>query len=79
ATFTMGKGDGAYTVTGEQIERIGKPPFRIENTQVSVTLKNPNLQKASVLDINGYVTSTVDVTNGTVRLPADALYLVLHP
>ncbi|MFT7513400.1 MAG: hypothetical protein ACI9QL_002613 [Candidatus Omnitrophota bacterium] len=79
ATFTMGKGDGAYTVTGEQIERIGKPPFRIENTQVSVTLKNPRLQKASVLDINGYVTSTVDVTNGTVRLPADALYLVLHP
>ena len=79
ATFTVGKGDSAYEVEGEQIVRTGEPPFRIANTEVSVRVRNPALKKATVLDINGYPADTVELTDGLVELPASAMYLVLTP
>jgi hypothetical protein len=78
AKFTLGKGDSAYTVEGEQIERIGKPPFRIANTRVTITVDNPDLTEAIVLDINGYPSSKLTVTDGCVELPSDAVYVVLR-
>jgi hypothetical protein len=77
ATFTVGKGDGAYQVEGEQIVRIGVPPFRIANTLVSLVVRNSRLTKATVLDINGYPTSKVEINRGRVRLPKNAVYVVL--
>jgi len=79
ASFTLGQGEGAYTVQGERIVRIGKPPFRIANTQVTVTVNNSRLTQATVLDINGYPKSKLEITNGRVMLPEDAIYVVLQP
>lgn len=80
ATFTIGKGDNAYEVEGEQIVRIGKPPFRIANTEVTVAVKNPQLTAATVLDINGYaVGKLAPNAEGAFELPKDAIYVVLHP
>lgn len=78
ATFTVGKGDGAYQVTGEQIVRIGKPPFRIANTEVTVTINNPQLNHVSFLDINGYIKNSKPVVGGKVELSADTIYAVMH-
>ncbi len=77
ATFTVGKGDGAYRVDGEQIVRIGVPPFRIANTLVSLVVRNSRLTQATVLDINGYPSSNIEVNQGRVQLPKDAVYVVL--
>ena len=79
STFTVGKGDGAYTVEGEQIVRIGKPPFRIAHTLATVTVKNRRLAQAVVLDINGYPKSTMSIPKGRVTLPKDAIYVILRP
>ena len=78
ASFTIGKGDAAYEVDGEQIVTVGKPPFRIANTRVSVTIENPQLTSVSYLDINGYKTATEKVTDGRVTLPTNTIYAVLH-
>lgn len=78
ASFTLGKGESAYTVEGEQIERIGKPPFRIANTRVTVTVDNARLTEAIVLDINGYPATQIAVKNGRVELPTDTIYVVLR-
>jgi len=78
ATFTVGKGDGAYSVEGEQIVRIGKPPFRIANTRVKATIRNPSLDEAVVLDINGYPREKIDINHGQVVLPEDATYVILR-
>jgi hypothetical protein len=77
ATFTVGKGDAAYSVEGEQIVRIGKPPFRIANTQVTLTVRNSGLTEAVVLDINGYAVTHIVISDGRVQLPKDAMYVVL--
>ena len=78
ATFTLGKDDAAHAVEGEQIVRIGKPPFRIANTLVTITVRNPRLTQAIVLDINGYPTSQVELRDGRITLPKDAIYVVLR-
>ncbi len=79
ATFTIGKGKQAYRVNGEQIVRVGNPPFRIANTLVTVEINNPGLTQAVVLDINGYPKSKQQVRQGQVTLPKDAMYVVLKP
>ena len=78
ATFRVGKGEGAYEVKGEQIERIGEPPFRIANTEVTVTVGNPSLVRATVLDINGYKAAEIPVENGRVTLPKNAIHTILR-
>ncbi len=79
ASFTIGKGERAYSVEGEQIVRIGKPPFRIANTNVTLAIDNPRLSEAVVLDIHGYKKLTVPIENGRLTLPEDAIYVVLRP
>ncbi len=78
ATITLGKGDKAQQIQGEQIVRIGKPPFRIENTLATVTFRNPALNKATQLDINGYPKAQLEIQGGKVELPKDAVYVVLQ-
>jgi len=78
-TFTVGKGKGAYHVTGEQIVRIGKPPFRIANTEVTIRFKNERFTKAEILDINGYASESRQIDHGTFRLPQDCIYAIATP
>jgi hypothetical protein len=65
-----------------RILSAGKSPFQVENTDATVTVANPSLTKAVLLDINGMATPTpVEAKSGggkvTVVLPANAIYLVL--
>jgi hypothetical protein len=78
AKFLVGKGANAYEVDGEEIVRIGKPPFRITNSLVNLEVKNDGLKEAVVLDINGYPVKTIPIERGKIELPKDAIYVVLR-
>lgn len=78
ATFTVGKGKGAYAIQGEQIVRIGKPPFRIAHTLATITIKNPKLKQAVALDIHGYPKVTMALQKGRITLPKDCIYIILQ-
>lgn len=79
ATFEVGRGDSAYEVEGEQIARIGSPPIRLANSDVSVRFPtNPELTTATALDVNGYPRETVAADDGVFRVPSDAIYLVVE-
>jgi hypothetical protein len=61
----------------------GKPPLQVENLEATVTIANPRLSKAVLLDINGMATQTpVELRQSggkaTVVLPANTIYLVLQ-
>ena len=65
-----------------RIISVGKVPLQVENTEATVTVANPRLTKAMLLDINGMATQTpVEVKRAdgkvTVVLPANTMYLVL--
>ena len=75
--------DGKQTYRGHKIVNTGKMPWQVARTDVTLTLKNPRLTKATLLDAAGYARSAVKGTraaNGafTVTLPPDTLYLVLE-
>ncbi|MCX7846979.1 MAG: hypothetical protein N2595_02965 [bacterium] len=68
----------------KEILDTGKPPWRVQNTRVRLTVKNPSLRSATLLDVNGYRTRPIpahhDETNGTlhVQLPLATMYAVLE-
>lgn len=70
------------TVRGMQIVNTGRPPWRIANTQVSVTLKNRAITRAVRLDVGGYPAEEVPLQSKgdarTVELPPETMYLVLE-
>ena len=70
------------TIDGYRIVATGKPPWRIANTDVTLTIANPNLSKAVLLDEAGYAARDVEVTGEggklTVKLPPDTMYLILQ-
>jgi hypothetical protein len=78
ATFQYGD----RPTQGEKILFTGKPPWRVRNTQATVTIANPGLTKATLLTVDGYASSRVPVQSGdgrlTVQLPPDTMYLVLE-
>jgi len=78
ATFTVEK----KTFQGFRIDDTGSVPWNVANTQVTVTVKNPGLKKAILLDANGYAVKELTLTKTaggvSVELPADALYVVLQ-
>ena len=77
ATFKSGNED----IQGYKIVATGQPPWRVANTDVTLTITNPNLTKAVLLDPSGYAAKDVpvQVAGGklTIKLPADTMYLVL--
>jgi hypothetical protein len=65
-----------------RILSAGKAPFQVENTEATVTVANPGLTKAVLLDANGMATpAAVEIKQAdgkvTVVLPADTMYLIL--
>lgn len=76
----MKKGKGM--VEGEEIVNTGTPPWRIANTQATVTIQNKGLSKARLLDIGGYPVADVavkKVEGGVmIELPANTMYLVVE-
>ncbi|MFW6189828.1 MAG: hypothetical protein ACOC7T_05270 [Planctomycetota bacterium] len=73
---------GDQTVRGKRILYTGKPPWRIKNTQVTVSIANPDLSRATLLDEAGYPDREVETRREggrlTVELPEDTMYLVLR-
>ncbi|MEI8242228.1 MAG: hypothetical protein WCI17_03085 [bacterium] len=67
---------------GEEILYTGKPPWLVRNTHVSLSLENPHLNAATLLDAAGYPRKSVPVERTgdrlRVTLPHDTLYLMLH-
>ena len=66
-----------------RILSVGKSPLQVENIEAALTIANPRLTKAILLDINGMATSTpVDIRQAagraTIRLPANTIYLMLQ-
>jgi len=74
--------DGKQTFHGYEIVNTGTAPWQIQNTDVTLTLKNKGISKAIVLDTAGYPTNEVKIAQSagscTVRLPAHAMYVVFE-
>jgi hypothetical protein len=74
--------NGNQTVKGYKIDKTGMPPWRVTNTDVTLTVANPNLKTATLLDTSGYkakqVEGKADGGKFTLKLPAETLYLVLE-
>lgn len=69
-------------IKGEQIVNTGKPPWRVADAEVTVTISNAGLSKAMKLDAGGYAAGEVAVRRDgktmTVKLPRDTMDLVLE-
>jgi hypothetical protein len=80
ATFTGD--DGKQTYRGIQVVDTGRMPWAIEDTKITLTVKNPLLRTAKVVDINGNARGDLklDASAGGVALglPRDAMYVVLQ-
>ena len=76
------KGDGKQMLQGFEIVATGLPPWRVVNTDVTLTVANPKIKSATLLDTAGYSVKKVEgkIAEGkfTIRLPANAMYLVLE-
>jgi hypothetical protein len=67
---------------GLEIVNYGRAPWRVRNAEIAVTLANPALRTATLLDPNGYPVREVPVArNGQslrVQLPPQTMYLILQ-
>ena len=66
----------------EEVVDYGHAPWMILRSHVSLSIKNPNLSKARVLDPNGMPLTVIALENSgserTFSFPADALYAILE-
>jgi hypothetical protein len=73
--------DGAE-VPGFTVKSFGQAPWMVQNAQLKVTLRNPKLRTAQVLDMNGMPVQTLQLQRGSdevsLRFPANAMYVVLQ-
>ena len=74
--------DGKQTLHGYEVVKVGAGPFQVVNTDVTLTVGNAGLSKATLLDAAGYPAAPVAVTRAggrmTLKLPANAMYVVLE-
>jgi hypothetical protein len=79
ATF---EDDSKKPVEGRQVVAIGSTPWQVTDLDATVVVTNPSLKVATVLDANGMKVRTVPATRSgatfSVKLPANALYIVLQ-
>ena len=68
-------------VKGEHIVNTGKPPWRIAETRVRLTVRNARVAAATLLDVGGYAAGDVPVSREgdsiSLDLPPNTMYLVL--
>jgi hypothetical protein len=67
---------------GLEVVSTGRPPWRIADSEFGLSIKNPGLTKATILDPAGYPDGDVQVTkarNGiTLTPPTDTMYLLVE-
>jgi hypothetical protein len=80
--FHADGGDRGKEIDGEMIVNTGSPPWRIDNTRATLTIKNPTATKATRLDPNGYAAGDVPLKRTgdsvTIELPGNTMYLLLR-
>ena len=71
-----------HALHGFEIVRTGTPPYQIANTDATLTISNPALTKATLLDPAGYAAAPVALTKTatgvTLKLPPNTMYLVVE-
>ncbi len=74
--------DGKQKLHGKQVVATGHMPWAIDAGRISLTIHNPSLKKATVLDANGNARGDarleVAATGKALTFPRDAMYLVLR-
>lgn len=74
--------EGGGKAPGWEIESYGGAPWQVVQPQLDVTLRNPQLRRATALDMNGMPLGEVPVQTegGTLRLrfPSATMYVVLR-
>jgi hypothetical protein len=75
-------GDGKATLRGEKIINTGTMPWQVMETAVTITLRNPNIKSATLLDASGMaVQKLTGKSSGgsfTLTLPRNAMHVVLQ-
>lgn len=73
---------GEKGAKGWKVVSVGKMPWRIRNTQATITLHNSGLTKATLLDGAGYAVEPVNVQHVTgglkIELPPNAMYVIVE-
>ncbi|HWH81088.1 MAG TPA: hypothetical protein VNU71_02510 [Burkholderiaceae bacterium] len=73
---------GQPAIDGMVIRATGQGPWQVERARLEVTIRNPALTTATVLDMNGMPAGTVPLTRSdkqvAFRFPAEAMYVVLR-
>ena len=66
----------------QKIIDTGDPPLRIDNTRAWIEVRNPHLNKATLLDVSGYKAAEVPFEQTgealQIALPPNTMYLVLE-
>jgi len=66
---------------GFLIQNTGTMPWKVANTEVSITIKNSVVDQAFLLDAGGYSKGVVNLTKNegetSLTLPEDAMYVIL--
>jgi hypothetical protein len=67
---------------GFRVVKIGQPPWMMDATAATVSIRNRNLTRATLLDVSGYPKREMDVSTERgvmkIELPRDAMYVVLR-
>ena len=70
------------TARALEVVSTGKPPWRIADAEFGLSLKNPGLTRATLLDPAGFPTEDVPINKArggiTLTLPTDTMYLILE-
>lgn len=76
--------DGKHDFTGFRIDDTGGSPWNIIKSDLTITVANDKLSKATVLDANGYAKQDgalkLSKAKGgvSIRMPEDALYVIIE-
>jgi hypothetical protein len=74
--------EGGANVQGFQVVSFGHAPWQVRNAALEVTLNNPGLRTATVLDMNGMALQTLPLERSaqgvSLRFPTNAMYVVLR-
>ncbi len=78
-TITMEDGS---RVPGFAVTSFGQAPWMVQRAKLDVTINNPGLQRATVLDMNGMALQSLALQRSSggvaLRFPAAAMYVVLQ-
>jgi hypothetical protein len=65
-----------------EIQNTGQMPWRCENTEATIEIRNRKIKKATLLNSEGYAVSNIPIdkmkTGIKIQLPTNAMYVVLE-